>query len=716
MSELEKSAEQQAEQKPKAAKRAGWVIPVIVASAAVLVLALVAVAAYFGFYLPWSGAVSEMPPSGSMLLTVNEDGSALLEWPAAQGADSYLVSLQRTGEAEPFYAQEVTDGTSCLLSQLPLGEVTLRVLPVARYATWFGERTREGETDLAATALLAIPELEDLEWEVDENDDVLTVSCKLQAGQVCCVSSALEDGTLWEKQWTQAPIRLSFGEEKDLPMPTYDTPCSLSVRSYIDMPGLRICAPEQMGFLVSREDLLGTELKLECVDEGHNRYTLTWNETKGEHYEIQRYDAKTQAWKTVASIPRDEALSYDTGHLDRYTDYRFRVVALGGQMMPDSDYAAVPSEVELSTGASLIYSTVWPIQDLTVYSDAEKTSELGTAKAAGAYCVLDEENGLFRVRFGQGYGYIDSNYCMINLPEYLGDLCSYDITNSYEAIYMVHGYEISGITGEVVDGYQRVKVGANSYLVPLLYPTAQKLEKAAFSAREQGYRLKIYDSYRPGIASVTVREATSQMLPQLIPEQTFTGEVMEDMPDVPIQGTASDPALSGGAGEEGAEGEEDGDIIEYLTYEYLMTDNGRLALNYFIAGFGSRHNFGVAMDMTLERLSNREEMEMQSDIHDLSHYSELQKNNRNANILSSIMINAGFGGLVSEWWHFQDNEAFNELKPEKLWDAVTPECWMADDNGWRYRKANGTWYTDCTAEIDGVSYTFDAHGYVTQNP
>jgi len=706
MSELESGSV-----RPKESKRPRWLIPVAAASTAVLVLILALLAAYFGFYLPWSKAVSAMPADGSMTLSVGADGSAVLEWPEAEATHSYRLTIRHTGQEEPFFDRQIDRGTSCKLTELPLGEVELRVSPLVRYSTWFGEMTRQGELDMTAVGVLGVPVLEDLQWEVDQDTDVLTLTCKLQEGQICAVSTVQAEGTAWERQWTAVPMEIAFGEERDLPVPSYEEPCALSVRACAVMPGLCVWGPEQLGFSVEREDLLGTELKLEYADEGHNRYTLTWNETKGEHYEIQLYEAGNRSWKTVASVPRDGQLCYDTGHLHRYTDYRFRVVALGGQLMPDSNYAAVPSEVELSTGASLIYSTVWPIQELEVYSDAEKTSTLGKAKAADAFCVLDEENGLFRVRFGQGYGYIDGNYCMINLPEYLGDLCSYDITNSYEALYMVHGYEIKSITGEVVDGYDHVKLGKDSYLVPLLYPAAQKLEKAAFAARDQGYRLKIYDSFRPGIASVTVREATSLMLDQLIPEETFTGEVMDDMPDVPIQGTRSDPAINGSGGTE--DGGED-QIIEYLTYEYLMTDNGRLGLNYFIAGFGSRHNFGVAMDMTLEDLYSRQELEMQADIHDLSHYSELAKNNRNANILSAIMLKAGFGGLTSEWWHFQDNEAFNTLKPEKLWDAVTPECWKADDIGWRYRRANGTYYIDCTVQIDGATYTFDSRGYVVE--
>ena len=76
------------------------------------------------------------------------------------------------------------------------------------------------------------------------------------------------------------------------------------------------------------------------------------------------------------------------------------------------------------------------------------------------------------------------------------------------------------------------------------------------------------------------------------------------------------------------------------------------------------------------------------------------------------MKDAGFTGIVSEWWHFQDNEAKDELSPAYLWSGVTPEGWVADDHGWRYRSARGAYLADRSEYIDGVLYTFGQDGYV----
>ena len=78
------------------------------------------------------------------------------------------------------------------------------------------------------------------------------------------------------------------------------------------------------------------------------------------------------------------------------------------------------------------------------------------------------------------------------------------------------------------------------------------------------------------------------------------------------------------------------------------------------------------------------------------------------------MNGADLVGITSEWWHFQDNEIRSQLKLPTVWGGVSPECWMADDNGWRYRRQNGNFYASCSKDIDGVTYIFDALGYATK--
>ena len=117
-------------------------------------------------------------------------------------------------------------------------------------------------------------------------------------------------------------------------------------------------------------------------------------------------------------------------------------------------------------------------------------------------------------------------------------------------------------------------------------------------------------------------------------------------------------------------------------------------------------------DLTLVEIATGQELQMQTSVHDLSWYAQDSRNNANAKKLVTIMKAAGFETASSEWWHFYDAQLQNSLKPEYQTSGVTPDCWMADDQGWRYRRDDGEYYTGCTQVIDGVTYTFDAQGYL----
>ena len=303
--------------------------------------------------------------------------------------------------------------------------------------------------------------------------------------------------------------------------------------------------------------------------------------------------------------------------------------------------------------------------ELPLYESADAESEtLASVPAASTLCVLAEEDGFFRVRYGETYGYLSSSYCMINLPEYMGKLISYDITNSYASKYAVHGYEIPEVTGEVVKGYEHVCLAEGVYLAPYLYPCCEKLYTAANAALEQGYRLKIYDSYRPNQATVDIYNKAELMTNQPVPELDIYGEVPEELPEL-------------------AEG-------QTLTYRMLWED-GTYGLPNFLAKGGSMHNMGIALDLTLERVDSARSSRCRAICNDLSIYSVINRDNDEALILDNIMKAAGFGGLTSEWWHFQDNETRKNLSLNTyMWAGVSIEGWHASDGEWYYLDSLGT--------------------------
>lgn len=673
-------------------KRAKWIL----AAVAVLLVTAVAAAVVVFFVIPYREAQSSMEENATLVIRQQADESLVLTWPASEKADYYCVEIllpAKSEEEEPevVYRDFVMEGTSYTLPRLPSSlEMILRINSVVTYETPGEERTRMGDNPIELTATFNTPAITNMSWVADPDTQTVSVEFDMEEGDFCRVYLVEETGEMTLLRTLEdTRLDLTFGDTGDLPMPKYEENVILAFDSYRQIPGLDYYGCVNVQFSVVREDLLGRNLNLRLTDEGHNVCTLTWNETKGEYYKVQTLDSTGTQWTTLATVTRDGDRTYTTGHLASYSEFSFRVVAVGGQIQEETGYAAVSDTLEFVTDASPIYCTIWPTKKLDAYADPQQTEVVGNVAIGAAYCVLDEQEGMFGVLVDGQLCYIDSDYCMINLTEYLQDLCSYDITNSYASLYMVHEYEIPEVTNVVTAGYENVKLSDGSFLVPLLYPTAQKLLTAAKSAISQGYRLKIYDSFRPYKATREIYDLTELILDEPIPEENFTGKKLDDLPTV---------------------GEE-----EVITYRLLMTNN-TWNLGSFLAAKGSMHNLGVAVDLTLEDLWSGEELEMQTSIHDLSWYSVVSKNNKNAKILASIMTGAGLGTLTSEWWHFQDNEARQNLSLASVYSGVKPECWMADDNGWRYRRYNGSYFYSCERTIGGVVYTFDEDGYVIENP
>lgn len=556
--------------------------------------------------------------------------------------------------------------------------------------------------------------------------------------------------------------------------------------------------------LIERADLM-EGMHLTCQKSGESRYTLSWQESRGDWYELQEWSYTDKKWISRKRCQWSDLLSYETGRLPSCTKMRFRVITYNSEEQRDKEIlAAEPAEVTFRTELSPVYCTIWPLKALDMTEDAAGENIMGQVPAGKALCVLEEQEGRFLVRYEDEYGYIDSRYCMINLAEYLGNLCKYNITNSYSSVFRVHGYDIPEITGTVIKGYENIHTEDGNTLVPYLYPCAQKLHEAALQAEKDGYYLCIYDAFRPNEATRYLYDSVEAVLDDEVPEEgeeteeteetegteeTEETEEREETEDVSGNNVLTDeqtekielalemlypgtvqiikgfswealaafyilpqeylteglyvaPELSDGDYSDviSALTPEDvamlrslpaGDIpvlkeftweeLEALktymenvmTYRQVMTDN-RFRLGSFLAQAVSTHNRGIALDLTLNDADTDEDLEMQSDMHDLSWYSILAQNNENADLLAFYMKGVGYNDLSSEWWHFQDDETRNELKLGYLEKGVSPEGWKKDDLGWKYRLADGSYYYACTAMIEGKERTFDEEGYLVE--
>ena len=639
-----------------------------------------------------------MPVNGSFILAQRSDSDLEVSWPAAFDVDFYRVqvSVPASGEtAEPtvLLTQDVTDGTSCMLNGLPQNQtLTLSVSCGVRYRSFGKERVRLGDNPMTVTTSFAPPSIQNISYEANSDKQAVWVDYETEPGICCRVWLENEDGSYSQiRETSENTICLTFGSQGELEVPAFGTSFHLILDAYRQEPGLLFYGIPSEQVSLSRDDLLGRDLNAQFVSCGSNVFSVSWDETKGDHYEVQRLDEGTGSWDTVSQISGNEERSYTSPHLPRFETRTYRVAAVGGETMKNSPYAAVSQEYTIKTQESPIFCTVWPIKDLPVYTDASRTVQAGTVDAGRAMCVLDEENGMFRVRFNKEPGYIDSSACLINLPEYLGDLVQYCITNSCDCQYMVHEFEIPNMTGKVISGYENMELEDGTFLAPLLYPTAKKLAAAGKNALKQGYQLKIYDAFRPGKATDSIYTQAKRVLDLPIPEYPYHDVDVDDL-DLP------EPDYSADLGPHG------------LNYRMVMV-NDQYGLEYFLASGGSAHNQGVAMDLTMVSLETGEEIAAQSSIHDLSRYSVTTDNNESTQYLADIMTGAGFSPLVSEWWHFQDDQTRKELDPPYVQNGLSGACWIADEEGWRYRTKDGSFYTDCIAKIGGEDYIFDNRGY-----
>ena len=660
----------------------------------VILLALAGI--YAALRLPYLRAENAMPRGTRPELSRQDDGSLLLRWEPSETADEYYVLVHAAapdaqGE-RPCLFSAACARTQCVLpASLPEDEaVELTIGTRKRYAALGRDYVRTGDDPIRVVCYLNRPRVDGLTARVDTEKAKVYLSWTGWDGDLYRLYRQTPDGGLEElRELRHVGAELQFSETGELSVPARGETVTFVVDAMRETDGLVFYGNLAVSASLGREDFLGRTLQPVCEEEGENRFVLSWNETKGAVYEIRSVDPETGVVRVLDEIPADGERVWHTGQLAPFAEHCFEIAALGGDAYAGSELAADPVRVEVRTGAGLCFSTVWAMADTEIRSAPGSGEAVGTMSAGRAWCVLSEENGYFRVATPFVSGYVPSGACMINLPDYIGDLCAYDITNAYSSLYMVHEFEIPSVTDTVIEGYEQVRLSSGDDLVPLLWPCAKKLIDAAQAMAEDGWRIRIYDSFRPNRATRAIYDLTKEILDEPIPDETFTGKKLTDLPK---------------------RGEDD----DELTYAEVMT-NGLFGLGDFLASGGSLHNFGVAMDLTMERMSDGAEKPMQTSMHDLSWYSATMNNNENANLLRRYMLAAGFTGLVSEWWHFQDNEAFNSLRPAIRWAGVTPEGWVCSDAGWRWRLADGSFFRGAERTIDGELCRFDENGYLLRD-
>ena len=302
-------------------------------------------------------------------------------------------------------------------------------------------------------------------------------------------------------------------------------------------------------------------------------------------------------------------------------------------------------EFELPLNGATGYASI----NSNIRSKASSNSEIVTKINAGTgFKIISESENWLKIQINNETGWINSNCCMINLPDIIPSIV-YDDTNSYSSIFKSSEKDIPNITGKQL--YNNIsyneRLSKEEYMMPVIYDMAKKIMRAQQLAKENGYSLKIYETYRP--------YETQMMVTKNLKELMNSNNTVYN-------------GINGGGWNEG----------------------------WFIAQVLSNHQKGIAMDVSLVKIDDYEaekcgnykymkiteytEESMPTQMHELSNKAismqyAVDSNSKTAwkNVpmakgmtngakrLQNYCVEAGLTPLCSEWWHFNDLDSREKI-------------------------------------------------------
>ena len=258
-----------------------------------------------------------------------------------------------------------------------------------------------------------------------------------------------------------------------------------------------------------------------------------------------------------------------------------------------------------------------------VAEDEQRRLDENLPEADASQAVVEYEGKLLAV---------DADDVLVNLPDVLPQ-AEYDIVYSYASTSECAGQPIPGVTGMRIEGYAEGKQassyqGCDQFAVPCAYRTALKAMAACEQLDKQGYRLLVFDAYRPITAQLFLSDAFEQACSE---------------------------------------------------NETMAESLGAWPLAWYVASGASGHNYGTDLDVGVcDKDGNPLPMPSAFDAFDESghltdepmdsgsispeSYREAVAGNAACTALHAAFTEAGFSELASEWWHFGDEETEAEMR------------------------------------------------------
>ena len=227
---------------------------------------------------------------------------------------------------------------------------------------------------------------------------------------------------------------------------------------------------------------------------------------------------------------------------------------------------------------------------------------------------------------------VDPVFLLVNLPDVLPQAC-YDVVYSYASTSNCAGMEIPGVTGQCLNGYSEGKQenaywSHEEFVVPCAYATACKARAVCSELDQQGYRLLVFDAYRPMAAQWQLSDAFQQAY-------------------------AENPSIAVSLGE--------------------------WSTTWYVAQGASGHNYGTDLDVGVcDQDGDPIPMPSSFDAFDESghltyapmdagaitpeSYRDAVVTNDACMVMHLAFRNAGFIELASEWWHFSDMQTEADMR------------------------------------------------------
>ncbi|WP_139069997.1 M15 family metallopeptidase [Bacillus sp. FJAT-27225] len=306
-------------------------------------------------------------------------------------------------------------------------------------------------------------------------------------------------------------------------------------------------------------------------------------------------------------------------------------------------------ELELPVAGATGYTSV----DLYVKASANHNSEnIEQMKAGTGFVILREEGDWWFIQRGEVTGWLPHTFCFINLPDVIPSII-YDNTNTYSSRFASSGKDIPNISKRPLYSGKAFneRLGKEEYIMPVLYTMSKKIFLAQQKALSDGDSLKIYEAFRPYSVQIGVVKGLSDLA-------TKDAEVMAGI-NTPPWG------------------------ISWFITNGVSNHQMGYAIDVSLVKVNAKNEVSVG-DYTVTQITEYTEYEMPTPIHELSGASAIYtapvtsrsptawKNmtytksmNDAAKKLQIYCTSAGLIPLASEWWHFNDLEAMNEIANNK---------------------------------------------------